>query len=132
MVTERPPFTRWLMVPSMISSRSQALEISSHTFILSAFSLDKEIETVVALATLDEYVDLVAGLDRHRALRVDELVASDHAFTFAADIDHDRVAVNLHDDAGDDLALAAHGEALRGSLALFEQCGEIGHRSGWG
>ena len=40
---ERPPFTRWLMVPSMISSRSQALEISSHTFILSAFSLDREI-----------------------------------------------------------------------------------------
>ena len=43
MVTDKPPFTRWLMVPSMISSRSQALEISSHTFILSAFSLDKEI-----------------------------------------------------------------------------------------
>src|SRR5690606_23535293 len=43
MVTERPPFTRWLIVPSMISSRSHALEISSQTFILSAFSLDREI-----------------------------------------------------------------------------------------
>ena len=41
MVTERPPFTRGLMVPSMSSSRSQAPEISSHTFILSAFSLDR-------------------------------------------------------------------------------------------
>jgi len=42
MVTCRPPFTRWLMVPSMISSRSQAAEISSHTFILSAFSFERE------------------------------------------------------------------------------------------
>ncbi len=40
MVTERPPFTRWLMVPSMSSSRSHAAEISSQTFILSAFSLE--------------------------------------------------------------------------------------------
>ena len=41
MVTERPPFTRALMVPSMSSSRSQAPEISSQTFSRSAFSLDR-------------------------------------------------------------------------------------------
>ena len=41
MVTDRPPFTRALMVPSISSSRSQAAEISSHTFRRSAFSLDR-------------------------------------------------------------------------------------------
>ena len=41
MVTERPPFTRWLMVPSISSSRSQAAEISSHTLRRSAFSLER-------------------------------------------------------------------------------------------
>ncbi len=41
MVTLRPPFTRWVMVPAMSSSRSQASLISSQTLSLSAFSLER-------------------------------------------------------------------------------------------
>ena len=65
------------MVPSMSSSRSQALEISSHTFILSAFSLEKDDEAVVVLAALDEDVDRVAGLDVDCSAGVGELAASE-------------------------------------------------------
>ncbi len=39
-VTDRPPFTRVLIVPSINSSRSQAAEISSQTLRRSAFSLE--------------------------------------------------------------------------------------------
>jgi hypothetical protein len=41
MVTLSPPFTRAVMVPSISSSRSQAALISSQTFSLSAFSLER-------------------------------------------------------------------------------------------
>src|SRR6185369_15902647 len=43
-------------------------------------------QTVVALATLDEHVDLVADLDRERAVGTDELALADDAFALPADV----------------------------------------------
>ncbi len=78
----------------MISSRSQALEISSHTFILSAFSLDREMRPS-SLSRLSMKTSTVSpGLTVTCPLRVDELVRRDDAFALAADVDDDRVAMH--------------------------------------
>ena len=91
MVTERPPFTRALMVPSMSSSRSHAPEISSQTFRRSAFSFERTHEAVFVLAALEEDVDLVAFLDADRAVGLRELVERDRSFGLVADVDDDVV-----------------------------------------
>ena len=106
MVTERPPFTRWLMVPSMSSSRSHAVEISSHTFILSAFSLESVTRPSsfsrlsMKTSTLSPALTVISPPASANSLQRDD------AFALAADVDDDRVASDLDDGAADDLALA--------------------------
>ena len=68
-VTERPPFTRAVMTPSISSSRSHAALISSHTLNRSAFSLERTHMPDVVLAGLEEDVDDVARLHADRAVR---------------------------------------------------------------
>jgi hypothetical protein len=82
-------------------------------------------ETVVALATLDEHVDAIARLDGERTLRVDELVLGDDPFALATDVHDHGVAVDLDDDAGNDLPFTAKARRCRG-CARLEHRGEAG------
>ncbi len=71
------------------------------------FFLGQGDQAVVVLAALDEDVDLVAGLHVDLAARAGELVARDYTLALAPDVDDDRVASDLHDDASDDFSFAA-------------------------
>ena len=104
MVTERPPFTRWLMVPSMSSSRSHALGDLVPHLQLVGLLLGEDAQAVVVLAALEEDVDLVAGLDRDVAVGAGELLERDLAFGLVADVDDDVILVQLDDAAVDDVA----------------------------
>ncbi len=105
MVTERPPFTRWLMVPFdelVALARGRDLVPDLH---LVRLLLGKHDQAVVVFAALDVDVDLVAGLDRDLALaRRANSLSGDDAFALAADVDDDVVALNGDDGALDDLA----------------------------
>ena len=64
MVTERPPFTRAMMVPSIeLVALARGARSRPRPCILSAFSFERTTMPVVVLAALEEDVDLVAGLD---------------------------------------------------------------------
>ncbi len=80
-------------------------------------------QTVVALAALDEDVDVVARADDRatRGRRIAEFFDRDDAFALAPDIDDDEVALNGHDASGDNFTFT--GEALF-FYGGFEKCGE--------
>ena len=104
MVTERPPFTRSLMVPSMSSSRSHAPEISSHTFILSAFSFERT-QRPSSFSRLSRKTSISSpSLMPHGAVGLRELVERDHALALVADVDDDVVLADVDDLALDDVA----------------------------
>src|SRR6478735_7370796 len=85
-------------------------------------------QAVVALATLDEHVDLVADLDRERAVGADELALADDAFALPADVYDHGVVVHLHDRAADDLPFTSYLHSCIG-FGRFEQRGEAGEGS---
>src|SRR6478736_3158646 len=87
-------------------------------------------QAFVALAALDEHVHLVAGLNVHLALGVDELVLAEDALGLAADVDDDEVAADANDDAGDDLSFTAELMLVRGGLGLLEELSERRVRRG--
>ncbi len=103
MVTERPPFTRALMMPSMSSSRSHAREISSHTFRRSAFSFERTHRPSSFSRLSRKHVDDVARLDADGAVRLNELVERDRAFRLVTNIDDDVVLADLDHRPFDDV-----------------------------
>ena len=113
MVTDRPPFTRWLdgaFLDELVAfARGRDLIPDLH---LVCLLLGKHDEAVVVFAALDVDVDLVARLDGHLALGVEELAEGDDALALAADVDDHFVALNGDDGPLDDFALFDETAAL--------------------
>ena len=120
MVTERPPFTRALMVPSISSSRSHAPEISSQTFSRSAFSFERT-QRPSSFSRLSRKTSISSpSLTPTDAVGLRELVERDRSFGLVADVDDDVVLADVNHAAFDDVAFFDV-LVLEG---LFEQCCE--------
>ena len=120
MVTDRPPFTRALMVPSISSSRSHAPEISSQTLRRSAFSFEST-HRPSSFSRLSRKTSISSpSLTPTDAVGLRELVERDRSFGLVADVDDDVVLADVDHAAFDDVAFFDV-LVLEG---LFEQCRE--------
>ena len=121
MSTERPPFTRAMMVPFDRARRARTRrEISSQTLSRSAFSLERT-HSPSSFSRLSRSTSTASpALTADRAVGLRELVERDHAFGLVADVDDDVVLADLDDRALDDVAFLDV-LVLEG---LFEQRGE--------
>ena len=97
--TERPPFTRPITRPEIVSCSWSAFSRLSQILRRAAFSWERTHVAFRRMAALDHHLDQIAGMHRDGAAGIGELRERSDAVRLVADIDEDVAAGNLQDPA---------------------------------